>query len=97
VGRGIAVSLWSQKNIPANQRFRLAIAVPNLDRGELILAAAGERIVAFARPGKPPQIPFWRQMEGLPTAPTACVLANSQRFLKPIRIPTSTGEQLEWH
>jgi len=53
VGRGIAVSLWSQKIHPANQRFRLVIAVPNLDRGELIPAAAGERIVAFARPGKP--------------------------------------------
>jgi hypothetical protein len=26
--------------------------VPNPDRGELILIAAGERIVAFARPGK---------------------------------------------
>jgi hypothetical protein len=29
-------------------------AVPTPDRGELILMAAGERIVAFARPGKPP-------------------------------------------
>jgi hypothetical protein len=33
--------------------------VPNPDRGELILMAAGERIVAFARPGKPPGIPFF--------------------------------------
>jgi hypothetical protein len=28
--------------------------VPNPDRGDVIEAAAGERIVAFARPGKPP-------------------------------------------
>jgi hypothetical protein len=35
-------------------------AVPTPDRGELILAAAGERIVAFARPGKSPEIPFFR-------------------------------------
>jgi hypothetical protein len=27
--------------------------VPNPDRGDVIEAAAGERIVAFARPGKP--------------------------------------------
>jgi hypothetical protein len=32
--------------------------VPILDRDEAIRAAAGERIVAFARPGKPPEIPF---------------------------------------
>jgi hypothetical protein len=32
--------------------------VPNPDRGELIPMAAGERIVAFARPGKPPAILF---------------------------------------
>jgi len=30
--------------------------VPNRDRGDVIEAAAGERIVAFARPGKPPVI-----------------------------------------
>jgi hypothetical protein len=41
-------------------------AVPNPDRGELILMAAGERIVAFARPGKPPGIPFFRRIERLP-------------------------------
>jgi hypothetical protein len=34
-------------------------AVPTPDRGELILMAAGERIVAFARPGKSPEIPFF--------------------------------------
>jgi hypothetical protein len=34
--------------------------VPNLDRGDVIEAAAGERIVAFARPGKPPGIALLR-------------------------------------
>jgi hypothetical protein len=33
-------------------------AVPTPDRGELARAAARERIVAFARPGKSPEIPF---------------------------------------
>jgi hypothetical protein len=41
-------------------------AVPTPDRGELILAAAGERIVAFARPGKSPEIPFLGPIECLP-------------------------------
>jgi hypothetical protein len=32
---------------------------PNPDRGEFVIpVAAGERIVAFAGPGKPPEIPF---------------------------------------
>jgi hypothetical protein len=31
---------------------------PNRDRGEWILVAAGERIVAFDGLGKPPAIPF---------------------------------------
>ena len=35
-------------------------AVPIPDLGELVLKAAGERIVAFAWPGKPPGIPFFR-------------------------------------
>jgi hypothetical protein len=35
-------------------------AVPNPDRGEVIEAAAGERIVAFARPGKPPGFPVFK-------------------------------------
>jgi len=34
--------------------------VPNPDRGDVIEAAAGERIVAFARPGKPPAIAVLR-------------------------------------
>jgi len=33
--------------------------VPNPDRGDVIEAAAGERIVAFARPGKPPGFPVF--------------------------------------
>jgi hypothetical protein len=32
----------------------------------MILAAAGERIVAFARPGKPPGSPFYRWIELIP-------------------------------
>jgi hypothetical protein len=34
--------------------------VPNPDRGDVIEAAAGERIMAFARPGKPPGIAVLR-------------------------------------
>jgi hypothetical protein len=57
-GRGIAVS--HKQIYPANQRFELAMgAVPNPDRGEVIEAAAGERIVAFARPGKPSGSPVF--------------------------------------
>jgi len=37
-------------------------AVPTPDRGELILAAAGERIVAFARPGKSPENPVYGEI-----------------------------------
>jgi hypothetical protein len=33
-------------------------AVPHPDPGEVIPMAAGERIVAFARPGKPPGARF---------------------------------------
>jgi hypothetical protein len=33
--------------------------VPNPDRGDVI-EAAGERIVAFARPGKPPGFPVFK-------------------------------------
>jgi hypothetical protein len=44
---------------PANQRFEATVdTVPNPDRDEAIRVAAGERIVAFARPGKSPKIPF---------------------------------------
>jgi hypothetical protein len=34
--------------------------VPNPDRGDVIEAAAGERIMAFARPGKPPGFPVFK-------------------------------------
>jgi hypothetical protein len=54
----VAASRFGRKQIhPANQRFGLGMA-PNPDRGELIPIAAGERIVAFAGPGKHPEIPF---------------------------------------
>jgi hypothetical protein len=50
------------KIYPANQRFEGCDgAVPHQDRGELILMAAGERIVAFARAGKPPGNRFFRE------------------------------------
>jgi hypothetical protein len=54
-GRGMAVSLWS--NISGGSTLcGSGGAVPNPDRDETGRAAAGERIVAFARPGKPPEI-----------------------------------------
>jgi hypothetical protein len=31
-----------------------------------MILAAGERIVAFARPGKPPESPFYRWIELIP-------------------------------
>ena len=40
--------------------------MPNPDDGELVLMAAGERIVAFKLPGKPSKIPFCRQIERVP-------------------------------
>jgi hypothetical protein len=40
--------------------------VPNPDHGELTPAATGERIVAFARPGKPPENGFSRPDERVP-------------------------------
>jgi hypothetical protein len=54
---------FSHKQIhPADQRFRLRWAGPDRFFGDVIEAVAGERIVAFARPGKPPEIPFLRQI-----------------------------------
>ena len=41
-------------------------AVPNPDHGEVTPAATGERIVAFARPGKPPENGFSRTNERVP-------------------------------
>jgi hypothetical protein len=40
--------------------------MPTPDRGELARAAARERIVAFARPGKSPEIPLLAPIECLP-------------------------------
>ena len=40
--------------------------MPNPDPGDLIPMTAGERIVAFARPGKPPETPILRPMERIP-------------------------------
>jgi hypothetical protein len=57
--------------------------VPNPDQGELILGAAGERIVAFARPGKPPGNRFSRQNERVPAMPMSSIFMGLQRFLKP--------------
>jgi hypothetical protein len=57
--------------------------VPNLDHdGDP--GAAGERIVAFARPGKPPEIRFVGRSDLLGT-PTRIrqFLTKPQRFLKP--------------
>ena len=51
---------------PANQRFGGAVAPwPDPNRGDTI-EAAGERIVAFAQPGKPLVMPFWRQRQPVP-------------------------------
>jgi hypothetical protein len=38
----------------------------------MIPAAAGERIVAFARPGKPPGSPFYRWIALIPGGTEAC-------------------------
>jgi hypothetical protein len=48
--------------------------VPNPDDGELVLMAAGERIVAFKLPGKPSNPPFYRQIERVPRT------ANTPKF-----------------
>ncbi len=44
--------------------------------------AAGERIVAFARPGKPRESGFFRQNEATPATPAPSTFTRSQRFLK---------------
>ena len=57
--------------------------MPTPDRGERILIAAGERIVAFARPGKPPEIRFWQRTGCASIAMQPFqIRAGSQRFLK---------------
>jgi len=42
------------------------MAAPYQDLCELIPVAAGERIVAFARPGKPSGASFWWLVERVP-------------------------------
>jgi len=54
------------------------LVVPNPDSGELILTAAGERIVAFARPGKHRKSRFARS-SGL--RPAQCNHAGFARAL----------------
>jgi len=50
--------------------------VPNPGQGELIPSATGERIVAFARPGKPPGMWFSRQNEDAPAAPMPSIFGG---------------------
>jgi hypothetical protein len=45
-------------NSSANQRLEAAIAPCRTGTLQRVPGAAGERIVAFARPGKPSEIPF---------------------------------------
>ena len=71
-------------------------AVPTPDRGELVPAAAGERIVAFARPGKSPEIPFLRQIECCPITQTAVILVTTQRFLKLGEVGIRPQGENEW-
>jgi hypothetical protein len=50
--------------------------VPNPDQDELIRKPAGERIVAFARPGKPPGNRFFQQYEWAPIWPMRSIRAG---------------------
>ena len=45
--------------------------------------AAGERIVAFALPGKHPGAPFWRSIKPAIATQKPLISAGTQRFLKP--------------
>jgi hypothetical protein len=59
-------------------------AVPNPDRGDVIEAAAGERIVAFARPGKPPGFPVFNgRFDAFRAGKHPGAFSIWQRFLKP--------------
>jgi hypothetical protein len=56
--------------MPANQRFEICDgAVPTPDPCGSIKAAAGERIVAFARSGKPPGNSFLMAGRAIPRRP----------------------------
>jgi hypothetical protein len=57
--------------------------VPSPDQGEFDPVAAGERIVAFARPGKPPGSRFSRQNESVPAGPASPIFTALQRFFRP--------------
>jgi hypothetical protein len=66
----MAVSLWSKQKRSANQRFEAARRRTEPGPWWLIPIAAGERIVAFARPGKPSGIArFDGQLNAPPTPP----------------------------
>jgi len=56
--------------------------VPTRDAGEEIAVAAGERIVAVARPGKPPEIRLFPPIGPVPAADPPLILLRSQWFLK---------------
>jgi hypothetical protein len=70
--------------------------VPAPDLGELVLKAAGERIVAFARPGKSLEIPFLGQIARRPCDQTAVILATPQRFLKQGELGIRPQGENEW-
>ena len=57
------------------------IATKAIDRD-----AAGERIVAFALPGKHPEAPFWRPIKPAFATQKPLISAGTQRFLKPDRV-----------
>jgi hypothetical protein len=71
-------------------------AVPTPDLGELVLKAAGERIVAFARPGKPPGNSFFRANQVPAVQPNAVILATRQRFLKLGELGIGPQGENEW-
>jgi hypothetical protein len=55
-------------------------AVPTPDLGGLVLKAAGERIVAFARPGKPPGNSFFKANHRPAVQPNVVILAIRNGF-----------------
>ena len=57
--------------------------MPSLDHDEAVRVAARERIVAFARPGKPSKTPFVARPNLLRRTGIPKILTRSQRFLKP--------------
>jgi len=57
--------------------------VPSLDHDEAVRVAARERIVAFARPGKPSKTPFVGRSDLLRHTKIRKIPTRPQRFLKP--------------